>query len=118
MSSVFDLDHIRDQWGELPDDVYRSILPLFVEDGERFWNTLGKALQEMDRGAIAAAAHTLRGASGNIGAMELAQCAALLENAAPSASAEQLRPIITELDGAWRAVRATIEAGGPDIGGP
>ncbi len=116
--AVFDLPHIREQWGELPEETYREILAIFIDEAETMRSAASDALADMDRAELARVAHGLRGASTNMGALHLGSCAGTLEAACPTESPESLATHLAALDAAWREVRAVVAAGGPDIGWP
>ena len=65
----------------------------FVASGNEQLAEISKALETSDRGAIARAAHKLKGASADIHARPLAQLAARLETEAPNADLGQLQQV-------------------------
>jgi HPt (histidine-containing phosphotransfer) domain-containing protein len=65
----------------------------FAASGNQQLAEIGKALETADRGAIARAAHSLKGASANIYAQPLAELAARLETQAPDADPGQLQEV-------------------------
>jgi len=77
--------------------VYKKILIKFFEHNR---NTVPEIQKAVDTGAIkdaARAAHTLKGVSGNIGATEVYQCAAALEDAILNGESDQVAFLINRL---------------------
>jgi two-component system sensor histidine kinase/response regulator len=65
----------------------------FGASGNEQLAEISKALETADRGAVARAAHKLKGASANIYARPLAELAARLETEAPDADLRQLQQV-------------------------
>ena len=59
-----------------------KVVALYLQNGPDSANKLRTALEQRDSGAISAIAHTLKSASANVGARELAKTCAALEQAA------------------------------------
>ena len=73
-----DLNRLRDlSEGDL--DFEREVLSVYVEDGEEFVRQINESLSARETELAAAAAHSLKGASGNIGADTLHGIAQELE---------------------------------------
>jgi HPt (histidine-containing phosphotransfer) domain-containing protein len=83
----------------VPDDdsSLRELVELFREDGGMRLEAMRKARSAKDAAALAAAAHTLKGSSGNLGGRRLAALVSRLETAAKAADwpvAEELIPAV------------------------
>jgi CheY-like chemotaxis protein/HPt (histidine-containing phosphotransfer) domain-containing protein len=83
----------------VPDDdsSLRELVELFREDGGMRLEAIRKARSAKDAAALAAAAHTLKGSSGNLGGRRLAALVSRLETAAKAADwpvAEELIPAV------------------------
>src|SRR3954453_22932301 len=74
-------------------DFASDLATTFVASGNEQLAEISKALESADRGAVARAAHELKGASANIYAPPLAELAARLEREAPSADLRQLQQV-------------------------
>lgn len=75
----------------------RDLVTTFAASGHQQLVDIGKALDAADRGALARAAHKLKGASVNIYAQPLSELAARLEAEAPSADLAQLQQVSAAL---------------------
>jgi HPt (histidine-containing phosphotransfer) domain-containing protein len=71
----------------------RDLAATFAASGNQQFLEIGTALAAADRGALARAAHKLKGASANIYAQELTDLAARLEAEAPGAEPAQLQRV-------------------------
>ncbi len=115
--SSFDTLRIEEQWGDIHDETYRTILRIFLVEGEdlcrqvRFVVTSGEAEEGLRH------LHTLRGAAANVGASRLAASAGSLEAAIKMAASPMAEHAVlmglTDLEMAWLNTRSEIEAGGP-----
>jgi HPt (histidine-containing phosphotransfer) domain-containing protein len=115
---AFDLAYIQEQWGELSDELYRSILKIFASEAATLCVQTRVLFAEGRREELVRAAHTIKGAAANIGALRLSQSAGALETAATAGTAnEALADLLTRVEIAWDAVRAEIEAGRPTLRG-
>ena len=63
----------------LEEEEYLELIELFIESGTSDLNQLQTAIDEGDAEKAARAAHSLKGASGNLGLMELYEVAKTLE---------------------------------------
>lgn len=112
--SAFDLAHIADQWGSPDDDIYRTVLGIFAEEGVKLCGDARGALADGQRRVLQRAAHTLKSAAANVGALHLSRCARALEEAAETAGpTDDLASLLAEVEAAWAAVRLKIAEGGP-----
>jgi HPt (histidine-containing phosphotransfer) domain-containing protein len=115
---AFDLQHIADQWGSPADDIYRTVLGIFADEGTKLCGDARAALDEDHRKALQRAAHTLKSAAANVGALHLSRCARELEEVAGTAEPAELAPLVTQVETAWAAVSAWIAGGGPGLREP
>ena len=97
-----------------PDDptFVQELLAEFVSDAEARLDTLRAALARADRAAVIAAAHSLRGSSGTIGAAGVASLAARIELGARDDSMDELGGALTALDAEWERIRGGLLAVG------
>ncbi len=61
-------------------EIFQEIMEVFVEDVPNQIDTLKRALAEKDIGLLEKQAHTLKGASGNVGAMAIQDLAQKMEH--------------------------------------
>lgn len=112
-SSAFDLAHIAEQWGGLEDDIYLTILGIFADEGAKLCADARSSLTSGRHDVLARAAHTLAGASANVGALHLAACAKALQTSVEAGRDGELEPLVAAVEAAWRAVHDRIAQGGP-----
>lgn len=110
---AFDLAHIADQWGSPADDIYQTVLGIFAEEGTKLCDDARTALAKDQRQALERAAHTLKSAAANVGAVHLSRCARALEEAARTAEITELAPLLARIETAWAEVSLRIADGGP-----
>jgi HPt (histidine-containing phosphotransfer) domain-containing protein len=114
---TFDLAHINEQWGSLRDDIYRTILGIFADEGVKLCADARQSLATGRRDVLLRAAHTLAGASANVGALHLAGCARDLQAAVETGRDRELEPLVAQVEAAWQAVRDGIAQGEPSAHG-
>lgn len=112
-SSAFDRTQITEQWGSLQDDIYLTVLGIFVEEGAKLCADARSSLATGQRDALVRVAHTLAGASANVGALHLAACARALQLSAEAGWNAELELLVTQVEAAWQAVRSEIAKGRP-----
>lgn len=117
MSSAFDEAQIAEQWGSLQDDIYRTVLGIFADEGAKLCADARASLAAGRRDGLMRAAHTLAGASANVGALHLATCARALQASAEIGDNAELEALITRVETEWQTVRARIAEGGPTAHG-
>ena len=88
----------------------------FAASGQQQLGEIGKALETSDRGAVARAAHKLKGASANIYAQPLAELAARLETEAPDADLGQLQQVSEALRHEFNRANDFLADSLPDTG--
>jgi HPt (histidine-containing phosphotransfer) domain-containing protein len=115
LSSTFAFNETRivEQWGSLNDDIYLTILGIFANEGTKLCADARASLATGQRDALVRAAHTLAGASANVGALHLAACAKALQASAEAGLDREIEPLVTQVEAAWRSVRRQIARGGP-----
>jgi len=111
--TAFDPALAEAQWSGMADDTRRMILGIFAEECDELCGKARAALADGDSGALARAAHTLRGAAANVGALHLAAASEALEAAATTGSTDILVELVERMTGAGEAVRAAIATGEP-----
>jgi chemotaxis protein histidine kinase CheA len=105
---AFDLAHIAQQWGSLDTDIYRAVLAIFADEGAKLCGDARAALADGQRPALERAAHTLKSAAANVGALHLSRCAEALEAAANTGTPQLLAQLTARTETAWEAVNTAI----------
>jgi two-component system sensor histidine kinase/response regulator len=112
-ASPFDEAQIAEQWGSLEDEIYLTVLNIFADEGAKLCVDARSSLASGQRDALIRAAHTLAGASANVGALHLAACARALQSSAEAGGSAELELLVTQVETAWQAVRGEIAKGRP-----
>ncbi len=100
MATLFDIQRLASFTDGDP-ALEAELIELFVETANRYLGELAAAGDRADRWRTAA--HSLKGAAGNIGAMAVAELAARAERAAPDAA------LLAELQATFALTRATVD---------
>ncbi len=74
-----------------------ALLLMFKDDSGRLLGLMQTALADDDREQLRLHAHSLKGSSSNMGAMNIHRCCLRIEHAAASASSAELLTLLDEL---------------------
>jgi CheY-like chemotaxis protein len=109
------LDNLRELDHDL--STARAIVDLFLADTPNQLDALAKAQAAGNAMTLAALAHALRGAAGNLGALTLAQTAARIETIATQGQAgSATQALVDNIQAAWPATQALIRQWMADAG--
>ncbi|MDJ0782392.1 MAG: Hpt domain-containing protein [Desulfosarcinaceae bacterium] len=89
-------------------DEFRELVELFMETGKADFDNLRQALSGGDTAAAARYAHTLAGASGNLGLMELHTAAKQIEAAANADQVTAANAQAAEMTAMFDAIAAFV----------
>jgi len=92
-------------------DLAHEILEGFMADVPHKFNTLKKALDNEDASLIQEQAHSLKGASGNVGAMALENIAYQIELAGKAKDMIKAGSLISELDSQFETLKKSLAPG-------
>jgi HPt (histidine-containing phosphotransfer) domain-containing protein len=81
----------------LEEDEYLELIELFVETGRADFEKLESGLADNDVDQVMRSAHTLKGAAGNLGLMEISDVAKLIEQNAENNVLEGLDQAVSTL---------------------
>src|SRR3712207_5504000 len=84
---------------------------MYLEDARSGLAVLRKAAEEGDAPSVERAAHTLKGASGNMGALGMARTCAELEEAGGSGDLSRAPELLAQLDAEFGRVRQALPTG-------
>ena len=87
-----------------------ELLEMALETGAKHRQTLSQGLAAGDPTLIARAAHSIKGSAGNIGAAEVAQLAAELDERARAGELHDARARVEEIDAAYARLSESIRA--------
>lgn len=84
-----------------------ELIDMYFQDAEELLTAIREAAAEGDMNALKTAAHTLKGASANIGAVGIQQDSLALETAA--AAGEDVNPLVARLDSRYAATESFLK---------
>jgi len=91
------------------EDLAKEILEVFVEDMPRQLAMLSLAVKNTDAKALRLTAHSVSGASGNVGGAEMQELARKLERMAVSGDLSTAAAAVPELSAAFDRARVAME---------
>ena len=80
------------------EEIFRTVLGGFLEDAPRQIDALKEAMSDRDAARIRRQAHSLKGASGNVGALTMQKVAAQIEEAGESADLDEAGSLIQAIE--------------------
>ena len=92
----------------LEEDEYRELVELFMTTGAADFQDLAAALAAGDADAVMRKAHSIKGASGNLGLSDLYQTAGLIEKKAESGQLDDIEPTMATMQSQFGAIEALI----------
>ena len=95
---------------ETGEDLLEQVVESFLQQGARDLVTMRQALTQGDGGALAAAAHSLAGSAGILGATGLAVSSAELEELARRGDLAACEPRLESVDQAYRSIARRLAA--------
>jgi len=93
----------------LDEDEFRELIDLFMETGQSDYDSLKTALAGGDSDAAAQYAHTLAGASGNLGIMDLHASAKSVEQALMDNQLADATALAAEMEAMFTSIAAFVE---------
>ena len=84
-------------------DEYRELIELFIDTGTADFQKIQDGMADKDADQVMRSAHTIKGAAGNLGLMDVSETAKVIEE---NATSNQL----DGLEGAMETLRAQFEA--------
>jgi HPt (histidine-containing phosphotransfer) domain-containing protein len=102
-----------EEFREFDDDdlsTTREVIALFVADAPGRLQALSDALAQQDAAALSRAAHALKGAASNIGAVAIQQACSSLEADSREGVPQDAAARIEALRGLWKSTRAALAA--------
>lgn len=94
----------------LEEDEYRELIELFVESGSADFERLQAAVAGDDHEQIARSAHTIKGAAGNLGLMDVHAVAREIEEASQGNHKEAMNRAMETLGSQFRAIAEFVGA--------
>lgn len=111
MTAYLDTQALQDLQEMLGDDLH-EITSLYASTLADEVSTLKTTLAAGNWAVLNRQAHSLKGSSANMGALEMARLAALVEKSALQADTATIQPAIDQMDGVATATLAAMRQGG------
>lgn len=110
-SSIIDpeaIENLRALDSEGADGFLREIIGIYLEDVPQRLAEIRSALAGADRALLTRSAHTVKGSSANVGAIEVRAIAERLEHRSKSEELPPLAAVADELDAAFARAKAAL----------
>lgn len=104
------LENLRELAGEEDPDLVSELVEMYLEDAPRRIEEIRRALHAGDAHALAQAAHTLKGSSGNMGATRVQELAAGLQEAGDSGDLSGAEEKLASLERAFDRAKEALLA--------
>lgn len=108
-TKVFDRENLLDRLGG-DEEILQEVILLFLADTPKLIDTIQAALRTGDAEALRRAAHTLKGSSGNVGALTLQEAATRIDYAGKNGDLETARSLIQLLPNELEKLQKTVDA--------
>ena len=105
--TMMDFKQMGERLG-MEEDEFMELVALFMESGKADYNRLIQAIADKDQNIIARSAHTLSGASGNLGIMEIHKIAKQIENQADEGHLDGLAEIAAGISTFFDEIAAVV----------
>jgi PAS domain S-box-containing protein len=106
--NMMDFKQMGEKLG-MEEDEFMELVDLFMESGKADYERMTQAISDGDSKLIASSAHTLAGASGNLGIMEIHKRAKQIENAAAGGNLDGLAEISAEISDLFGEIEAAVK---------
>ena len=106
---IIDLDIVAELKDVMGDD-FSVLVQSFIRDGQQRLQALRQALASQDREALRAQAHSFKGSSSNLGAVQVCEQCLALETLASSGDIAQAPVMLETLEAAFHKASAALEA--------
>lgn len=92
----------------LEEDEYRELIELFVTTGSADFENIQSGFANSDADQIMRSAHTIKGAAGNLGLMDVSDVAKTIEDSAMEHQLDNLESAITQLKSQFASIDAFV----------
>ena len=92
----------------LEEDEYRELIELFIDTGRADFQKIEAGLTNGDADQVMRSAHTLKGAAGNLGLMEISDLAKSIEESASSHTLDGLDQALSSLRAHFESITAFV----------
>lgn len=102
------IQELLDIAGDDDPELLLDLIDMFLEDGPTKVDRIVHGSQGQDLEDVTAAAHALKGSSGNLGAHHLMNLSEALQVAGRAADTDSVKRLVPELEVAYRAVDSAL----------
>ena len=92
-------------------DEYRELIELFVNTGAADFQKIQEGISSSDSDKVMRSAHTIKGAAGNLGLLDVSETAGLIEQKATNNNLDNLNAIIAVLKTQFEAIESFVGGG-------
>lgn len=103
-----DFKALGEQLG-LDEDEYRELIDLFIESGGDDYQKLLDGVAAGDANVVRNSAHTIKGASGNLGLLEVSEVASSIEASAMENNLDDIGEAVEQLKIQFEAIQAFVQ---------
>ena len=89
-------------------DEYLELIELFIDTGAADFQKIQEALTTSDSDQVMRSAHTIKGAAGNLGLMDVSETAKIIEESANKHQLDNLGPTVEVLKSQFEAIEAFV----------
>ncbi len=89
-------------------DEYRELIELFVDTGAADFQKIEEGMSSSDSDKVMRSAHTIKGAAGNLGLIDVSETASLIEQKATSDNLDSLSADIAVLKSQFEAIESFV----------
>ncbi len=93
----------------LDEEEYRELIDLFIESGGADYQKLLEGVAAGDADTVRRCAHTIKGASGNLGLLEVSEVASSIEESAMNNKLEDIGQAVEKLKTQFGAIEAFVQ---------
>ena len=90
-------------------DEYKELIELFIDTGEADFQKIQEAMAGRDADQVMRSAHTIKGAAGNLGLMEVSETAKIIEDNARNNQLDDIVPAVQTLETQFKAIEAFMQ---------
>ena len=92
----------------LEEGEYKELIELFIDTGAADFQKIQSALADNDADQVMRSAHTIKGAAGNLGLLEVSATAKIIEEQADSHRLDNLNGTVETLKAQFEAIEAFV----------
>ena len=94
----------------LEEDEYKELIELFVDTGMADFRKMESAMADKDTDQVMRSAHTIKGAAGNLGLIDVSETAKIIEQQADSDQMDNLVRTVETLKTQFETIQTMVQA--------